>query len=205
MAVYWDFTKPMPIPEYIEYWPVMWHLKIKYIKFKSALSKVKNRKLKWRCILSAECDFAKKEFFPKLLTFFHFYLNINCGVHFWPIKIKMFEDADNYADFFRCGLPYYLLFALPILIMVSSTPVLASSEFSMQRMSQFDVNGVGYGIIRDIIFLPVYGVINKVIFKFQVVELQPWIWKQNHCTLGQHLGIVWWHGKSSHSSLFWYF
>ncbi|XP_075166298.1 BOS complex subunit NCLN isoform X2 [Haematobia irritans] len=59
--------------------------------------------------------------------------------------MALFEDADNFADIFRGGLPYYLLFALPILIICSSNPVLASSEFSVQRMSQFDVNGVSYG------------------------------------------------------------
>lgn len=61
------------------------------------------------------------------------------------ICIVMFEDADNIADIFRGGLPYYMLLALPILIICSSNPVLASSEFSVQRMSQFDVNGVYYG------------------------------------------------------------
>lgn len=57
----------------------------------------------------------------------------------------MFEEADNFADIFRGGLPYYLLITLPILIICSSNPVLASSEFTVQRMSQFDVNGVSYG------------------------------------------------------------
>lgn len=57
----------------------------------------------------------------------------------------MFEDADNYiADIFRVNLPYYLLITLPILIMCSSSPVLGN-EFTIQRMSQFDVNGVPYG------------------------------------------------------------
>lgn len=56
----------------------------------------------------------------------------------------MFEDADI-SDIFRGGLPYYLLVALPILIICSSNPVLASNEFSIQRMSQFDVHGVSYG------------------------------------------------------------
>lgn len=59
--------------------------------------------------------------------------------------MALFEDADNFADIFRGGLPYYLLLALPILIICSSNPVLASSEFTVQRMSQFDVNGVSYG------------------------------------------------------------
>lgn len=57
----------------------------------------------------------------------------------------MFEDADNFADFFRGGLPYYLLITLPILIICSSNPVLAASEFGVQRMSQYDVHGVPYG------------------------------------------------------------
>ncbi|XP_039969715.1 nicalin-1 isoform X2 [Bactrocera tryoni] len=56
----------------------------------------------------------------------------------------MFEDAENFADIFRGGLPY-LLIALPVLLICSANPVLASSEFSVQRMSQFDVNGVAYG------------------------------------------------------------
>ncbi|XP_013113668.2 BOS complex subunit NCLN isoform X1 [Stomoxys calcitrans] len=59
--------------------------------------------------------------------------------------MALFEDADNFADIFRGGLPYYLLLALPILIICSANPVLASSEFTVQRMSQFDVNGVSYG------------------------------------------------------------
>lgn len=56
----------------------------------------------------------------------------------------MFEDAENFADIFRGGLPY-LLIALPVLLICSANPVLASSEFSVQRMSQFDVNGLAYG------------------------------------------------------------
>lgn len=59
--------------------------------------------------------------------------------------MALFEEADNFADIFRGGLPYYLLLALPILIICSANPVLASSEFTVQRMSQFDVNGVSYG------------------------------------------------------------
>ncbi|XP_053968165.1 BOS complex subunit NCLN isoform X1 [Anastrepha ludens] len=58
--------------------------------------------------------------------------------------VTMLDDAENFADIFRGGLPY-LLIALPILLICSANPVLASSEFSVQRMSQFDVNGVAYG------------------------------------------------------------
>ncbi|XP_062554629.1 BOS complex subunit ncln [Armigeres subalbatus] len=57
----------------------------------------------------------------------------------------MFEEADHFADLFRGGLPYYLLITLPILIICSSNPVLAASEFGVQRMSQFDVHGTPYG------------------------------------------------------------
>lgn len=57
----------------------------------------------------------------------------------------MFEDADNFADLFRGGLPYYILITLPILIICSSNPVLASSEFNVHRMSQYDVLGTPYG------------------------------------------------------------
>lgn len=57
----------------------------------------------------------------------------------------MFEEADSFADIFRGGLPYYLLITLPILIICSSSPVMGSSEFPIQRMSQFDVHGVPYG------------------------------------------------------------
>lgn len=57
----------------------------------------------------------------------------------------MFEDADNFADLFRGGLPYYILITLPILIICSSNPVLATSEFNVHRMTQYDVHGTPYG------------------------------------------------------------
>lgn len=57
----------------------------------------------------------------------------------------MFEDADNFADLFRGGLPFYILITLPILVICSSNPVLASSEFNVQRMSQYDLHGVPFG------------------------------------------------------------
>lgn len=57
----------------------------------------------------------------------------------------MFEEADNFADVFRGSIFYYLFITLPILLLCFSNPVLASSEFAVQRMSQFDVNGVAYG------------------------------------------------------------
>lgn len=56
----------------------------------------------------------------------------------------MLEDADHFADLFRGGFSI-LLVALPFLIIISSSPVLASSEFTIQRMAQYDVHGVSYG------------------------------------------------------------
>lgn len=62
----------------------------------------------------------------------------------------MFEDADNLADLFRGGLPIYILITLPILVICSSNPVLASSEFNVQRMSQYDLHGVPFGSYIDL-------------------------------------------------------
>lgn len=53
----------------------------------------------------------------------------------------MFEDADNFADIFRGGLPIYVLITIPLLLICSSNPVLASSEFNVQRMTQYDLHG----------------------------------------------------------------
>ena len=53
----------------------------------------------------------------------------------------MFEE--DFADLFR-GLPYYLLLTLPFLIICSPNPVLAT-EFNVQRLAQWDLNGVNYG------------------------------------------------------------
>lgn len=61
----------------------------------------------------------------------------------------MFEDADNFADIFRGGLPFYVLITIPILLICSSNPVLASSEFNVQRMTQYDLHGNPLGIIRQ--------------------------------------------------------
>ncbi|XP_030379487.1 nicalin [Scaptodrosophila lebanonensis] len=55
----------------------------------------------------------------------------------------MFDDADNFADIFRGGLPYCLLIALPILILC--TPAALASDLQVQRMAQFDINGVSLG------------------------------------------------------------
>lgn len=57
----------------------------------------------------------------------------------------MFEEADNFVDIFRGGLPFYVLITLPILLICSSNPVLASSEFNVQRMTQYDLHGAPFG------------------------------------------------------------
>lgn len=62
----------------------------------------------------------------------------------------MFEGVDNIADIFRGGLAYYVLLAVPLLLICSTNPVLASSEFHVHRMSQFDVNGVPFGKFRTV-------------------------------------------------------
>lgn len=63
----------------------------------------------------------------------------------------MFEDADHFVDLFRGGFGYYLLITLPIFVLCSSNPVLASSEFNVQRMSQYDLHGVPFGEFNVII------------------------------------------------------
>lgn len=56
----------------------------------------------------------------------------------------MFEDADNFADLFRGGFSV-LLVTIPFLVILSSSPALASNEFTIERMAQYDVHGVPYG------------------------------------------------------------
>lgn len=57
----------------------------------------------------------------------------------------MFEDAEGFSELFKGYLPYYLLIALPIFIIISPTPVLSSHEFSAYRMHQYDLHGNTYG------------------------------------------------------------
>lgn len=56
----------------------------------------------------------------------------------------MFEGAENFADLFRGGFSV-LLVTLPFLLILSSSPVMASNEFTIERMAQYDVHGVYYG------------------------------------------------------------
>lgn len=56
------------------------------------------------------------------------------------------DEADGFAELFRGYLPYYLLVALPIFIIMSPVnPVAASHEFSVYRMQQYDLHSVPHG------------------------------------------------------------
>ncbi|KPJ09522.1 Nicalin-1 [Papilio machaon] len=56
------------------------------------------------------------------------------------------DEADGFAEIFRGYLPYYLLVALPIFIIMSPVnPVAASHEFSVYRMQQYDLHSVPHG------------------------------------------------------------
>jgi len=56
----------------------------------------------------------------------------------------MLDGAEGFADFFRGTFPYYLLIIFPTLILFSPN-VVATNEFSVARMSQFDLYGNFYG------------------------------------------------------------
>ncbi|XP_023163429.1 nicalin-1 [Drosophila hydei] len=62
----------------------------------------------------------------------------------------MLNEADNLADIFRGGLPYFLIITLPILIICS--PCLAS-EFEVMAMTKYDVNGENFGSRSSVISL----------------------------------------------------
>ncbi|CAK1584219.1 unnamed protein product [Parnassius mnemosyne] len=56
------------------------------------------------------------------------------------------DEADGFAEIFKGYLPYYLLVALPIFIIMSPVnPVAASHEFSVYRMQQYDLHTVPHG------------------------------------------------------------
>jgi hypothetical protein len=50
---------------------------------------------------------------------------------------------DDLSDLIRTIFPYYLLISLPILITIY--PGALANEIPVQRMSQFDVQGVAFG------------------------------------------------------------
>ncbi|KAL4705623.1 hypothetical protein ACJJTC_002009 [Scirpophaga incertulas] len=56
------------------------------------------------------------------------------------------DEADGFAEIFRGYLPFYLLVAVPIfLIMSPVSPVAASHEFSVYRMQQYDLHTAPHG------------------------------------------------------------
>jgi hypothetical protein len=58
----------------------------------------------------------------------------------------MWCEADEIVELFRGYIPYYLLIALPIFIIISPVnPVGASHEFPVYRMQQYDLHGVAHG------------------------------------------------------------
>ncbi|KAJ9573916.1 hypothetical protein L9F63_008715, partial [Diploptera punctata] len=58
----------------------------------------------------------------------------------------MWFEADEFVELFRGYIPYYLLIALPIFIIMSPVnPVTAAHEFPVHRMQQYDLHGVAHG------------------------------------------------------------
>lgn len=107
----------------------------------------------------------------------------------------MFEDADNFADIFRGGLPIYVLITIPLLLFCSSNPVLASSEFNVQRMTQYDLHGNPLGkLFFNFARVSSVNFIEHLRKYFcqslQVAVPRLSIWKQNRCIPGQHRDIA---------------
>lgn len=56
------------------------------------------------------------------------------------------DEADSFAEIFKGYLPFYLLVAVPLLLIVAPAyPVAASHEFSVYRMQQYDLHNVPRG------------------------------------------------------------
>jgi hypothetical protein len=67
------------------------------------------------------------------------------------LSIEMWCEADEIVELFRGYLPYYLIIALPLFIIIAPvSPVGAAHEFPAHRMQQYDLHGVPHGkkIIR---------------------------------------------------------
>ena len=56
----------------------------------------------------------------------------------------MWLDEDL-VDIFRNSVPYYLIVALPLLIIMSPVSVDAAAEFSVFRLQQYDLHGISHG------------------------------------------------------------
>ena len=56
-------------------------------------------------------------------------------------------NADELFDIVKGFVPYYLLIALPLMIIISPVnPVAAAQEFQTFRMQQYDLHGVPHGM-----------------------------------------------------------
>ncbi|XP_076069366.1 BOS complex subunit NCLN [Oratosquilla oratoria] len=55
------------------------------------------------------------------------------------------DPANELVEMLRNSVPYYLVVALPILIMISPMPVDAAAEFTVYRLQQYDIHGSPHG------------------------------------------------------------
>lgn len=66
----------------------------------------------------------------------------------------LFGNADEVLDIFKSVVPYYLLIALPLMIIISPVnPVAAAQEFQAYRMQQYDLHGVPHGCRSSVVSL----------------------------------------------------
>lgn len=58
----------------------------------------------------------------------------------------LLSNPDEILDVFKMFVPYYLLLALPLMIIISPVnPVAGAHEFPAFRMQQYDLHGVPHG------------------------------------------------------------
>ncbi|KAJ1530768.1 hypothetical protein ONE63_005621 [Megalurothrips usitatus] len=70
-------------------------------------------------------------------------------------------NADEILDVLKAFVPYYLLFALPLMIIISPVnPVAAAQEFPAFRMQQYDLHGVPHGCRSSVVSLDGRGLNN---------------------------------------------
>lgn len=60
----------------------------------------------------------------------------------------MWSDQEL-VEVLRSSVPYCLVVALPLLLMLSPVPVDAAAEFTVYRLQQYDLHGSAHGEIRD--------------------------------------------------------
>lgn len=61
--------------------------------------------------------------------------------------LEMWSDQDL-VEVLRSSVPYYLVVALPLLILLSPVPVDAAAEFTVYRLQQYDLHGTPHGKLR---------------------------------------------------------